>query len=106
MAELGCRQQSFRQHLAEHRRRCVLTLLAAAPGLTAPDQVLYVALPGYGHCCGLDVLRNDLMWLAEMQLIDLNLSAWSARLLLRGEEVVTGRTTVYGVAGQTPSSGG
>jgi hypothetical protein len=103
VAEAGRQQQSFRQHLAEDRRLCVLTLLAGAPGQAAPDRVLYAALPGCGHRCSHDMLRNDLMWLAEMQLIELDLASWSARLLLRGEEVATGRAAAYGV--KSPSDG-
>ena len=95
----GANKLAIQQITTEDRRLRTLQLLADAPGLTLNEDVIYHALPKTGHVPTADVLRNDLMWLAEVQLIALELTRpWVASLLQRGAEVATGRARAYGVA--------
>lgn len=101
----GANQLAIQQINAEDRRLRILQLLEKAPGFLLNEQVIYSALPKLGHMPSSDVLRNDLMWLAEVMLVQLETSApWVARLLQRGEEVATGRARSYGVAVMQPQS--
>ena len=101
MAETGARRLRLQQITAEDRRLRLLQLLADFQGGTANEHVLAIALPELGgHNPSRDMLRNDLMWLNEMLLIELLFATdlWVAKLLSRGEDVALGRTAAHGVA--------
>ena len=98
MAKQGAFYLSVQQNTAEHRRLWILKLLAGSPGAMSNEEVLYSALPKAGHAPSFDMLRNDLMWLAEMRLIELEpTTPWVAKILRRGEEVASGRARAYGI---------
>jgi len=95
----GAHKLKFAQLLAEHRRLGVLQLLREAPGNIAPDDVLATALETRGHRPSQDALRNDLLYLQELLLVQLTMgSPWTVELLQRGADVAAGRAQAQGVA--------
>lgn len=105
MATAAANKLAIQQITAEDRRLRILQLLVDAPGMTLNENVIYNALPKLGHVPSADVLRNDLMWLAEVMLVEVEMTkSWVARLLQRGSEVAIGRAKAYGVAVEAPSA--
>jgi len=99
MATASASRIAIQQINAEDRRLRILLLLVDAPGLLLNEDVIYRALPKLGHMPSADVLRNDLMWLAEVMLIKIETTKpWVAHLVQRGAEVAIGRAKAYGVA--------
>ena len=97
---------SFTEHLAEDRRLCLLRVLAEAPGYSANESILHQMIEGFGHAVSRDVVRGDLAWLAEQELIgtreieDITI----ARITNRGLDAARGRTQVPGVKKPSPGA--
>jgi hypothetical protein len=105
MALSGANNLAIQQLTAEDRRLRILQLLVKAPGYVLNEHVLHRALPRLGHMPAVDVLRNDLMWLGEMLLIQVDMGApWVARLLLRGDDIANGRARAFGIAYLSPNT--
>lgn len=96
---------SYAEHFAEDRRLTILRLLADAPDYTANEYLLQSALANHGHSVSRDLLRTDLAWLAEQQLITCNAAdtLHVARLAARGADAAAGRAIVPGVKRPAPN---
>jgi len=83
----------------EDRRLVLLRLLAEAPGYSANESLLHSALEEFGHVVSRDVVRSELSWLAEQDLLRLDevASVYVAHAAVRGVDVATGRAVVPGV---------
>lgn len=98
---------STRRVFAEDRRLVTLRILDEAGGELS-DSLLLKGLKVYGHKPGRDLLREDLAWLADQELIaqeELPRPSGSSEdplimvsLLRRGQEVAQGDIQVMGVA--------
>jgi len=84
------------QRLTElSRRRAVLALLFFAPGQTQPVRALRDDLDiTHGLLATLDQVRADLVWLAELGMVQAQADV--ATITERGRDVVTGRTHLPG----------
>lgn len=96
---------SFADELAADRRLVILRALSEdVSGGTANENVLALALRAFGHQVGRDIVRADLQFLREHQLIALEkvggmrTEIWIGKLLAAGEEVAYGKTRHPGVA--------
>jgi len=88
--------------LREDRRSVILRVLHDQTSLSMSDSNIHDCIErGFGHMDSRDVVRDDLVWLEEHGLVQLEHlqggHIWMARLLQRGEDCVTGRTKVHGV---------
>lgn len=89
----------FASHLAEDRRLVYLRVLLESPGYAANEFLLQTMVERFGHAASADLVRTDLAWLQEQQLLtvaDVG-GVQIATLNTRGEDVARGRTTVPGV---------
>lgn len=95
---------SFTEHLTEHRRLCLLRVLAEAPGYSANESILYQMVEDFGHSVSRDVVRGDLAWLSEQGLITKREieGIMIARISKRGVDAARGRTEVPGVKKPAP----
>lgn len=85
--------------VAKDRRLVVLRLLLDSAGYTANEYILQTMLERFGHVVSADLLRTELSWLTEQQLITVDevSDVQIARLTARGEEVARGRAVNPGV---------
>lgn len=85
-------------------RRLVLLRTLTETGLQANEMVLRQALDHFGHHASADMVRGDIQWLAEQELVrveKLNASAgelWLVHLTRAGQDVAEGRAVRPGVA--------
>lgn len=92
------------ERLAEDRRLVILRCLTEVGGLTANEAVLRTGLDTVGHVVARDQVRQDMQFLADAGLIDLETLAmpsgplWLGRLTAAGQDVAEGRRHVPGVA--------
>lgn len=91
--------------LSAHQRLSMLRELAQLPGYSAHDTYLQGVLKGLGTPAVREDVREHLVWLAQRQLVTLELPGdddgpVAATLAEQGIEVVTGVRVVEGV--QTP----
>jgi len=95
---------SFAHHLTEDRRLVILRLLAEAPGYSANESILHSAIQGFGHSVSRDMVRTDLAWLQEQELLTTEdlASIRVATLTQRGLDVSAARATVPGVKRPSP----
>ena len=99
---------SFADTLRADRRLVILRLLEQAPSYSANDSIMRTGLRDIGHDVPADVVRADLAWLAEQDLVHVELVHTSvktihvARLTERGLDVAAGRATVPGVSRPAP----
>ncbi len=96
---------SFADELAADRRLVILRALSEdVSGGTANENVLALALRAFGHQVGRDIVRADMQFLKDHQLITLEkvsgmrVEIWIGKLLPAGEEVAYGKTRHPGVA--------
>ncbi|WP_087022446.1 hypothetical protein [Thaumasiovibrio subtropicus] len=90
--------------LQQDRRLVILRVLNEMPGYEANDSILDAALDAYGHNVSRDLVRSELYWLTEQQLItlrDVN-GTQVAQLKQRGIDVATGQATHPGVKRPRP----
>lgn len=90
---------SYADEVTEHRRLCLLRVLAAAPGYAGNDSILRGALDSFGLAASRDTVRAELAWLDEQGLIQSNDLAGVivATITERGLDVAAGRAQVPGV---------
>jgi len=88
----------------ENRRLMILQLLAAGSDYSANDTLLQELLALQGNGVSLDVVRTDLAWLAEQDLIMLRElpGCKVATLRSRGIDVANGLAVVPGIARPRP----
>jgi len=88
----------------ENRRLMILQLLAADSDYSANDTLLQELLALQGNGVSLDVVRTDLAWLAEQDLIMLRElpGCKVATLRSRGIDVANGLAVVPGIARPRP----
>lgn len=85
-------------------RRLVILRSLTETGLEANEMVLRQALDHFGHHASADMVRGDLQWLAEQELVRIEkLSAsagelWLVKLTRSGQDVAEGRSVRPGVA--------
>ena len=96
---------SFADELAADRRLVILRALSEdVSGGTANENVLQLALRAFGHQVGRDMVRADLEFLREHQLVTLEkidgmrTEIWIGKLLPAGEDVAYGKSRHPGVA--------
>jgi hypothetical protein len=92
----------YAEFVNEDRRLVILRLLHQAPGNAANSSVIDKALHRLGHRVTRDIVKGDLAWLQEHDLITVedmsDVDLLVATLTGRGQEVATGERTVTGVA--------
>lgn len=90
--------------LAEDRRGIILRVLADQGDYALNEGVLQDALDRYGHRVGRDMVRDDMMWLADHGLVTIEEVAKLkiASLTQRGSDVATGRARCEGVKRPEP----
>lgn len=94
---------SYSESLREDRRGQVLRVLQDQPSFALNDGVLQDALGRLGHNVARDIVRDDLEWLSERGLVQIERSAvWIATLTQRGEDVAAGRARSPGVKRPDP----
>ncbi|MEZ8148382.1 VpaChn25_0724 family phage protein [Enterovibrio norvegicus] len=79
--------------LQQDRRLVMLRVLNEMPGYEANDSIIDSALDAYGHNVSRDLVRTELSWLAEQQLITLRDVAGTqvARITQRGIDIALGQ---------------
>lgn len=97
--------------LAGHQRLIALRELARLTGYSANDSYLQGVLRGMGLPCPREDLRQHLVWLAERDLVTLDLPTGPEGPLVptlteAGVEVATGVQTVEGVQRPSPAQAG
>ncbi|MEL6694500.1 MAG: ArsR family transcriptional regulator [Pseudomonadota bacterium] len=91
---------SFNEHVTKDRRLVILRLLSETPGHSSNDSILDAALDQYGHRANRDQVRGDLTWLAEQELLTLEIigeTVFVATLTGRGQDVSEGTASHPGV---------
>lgn len=93
-------KKDFAEHLRHDRRLVLLRLLAEMPAYRANSSVLYVALERFGHATTRDLVKTELRWLEEQELLAVEEvgPVLVSTLTERGADVATGRAVVPGVA--------
>lgn len=82
--------------MAEERRQIVLAALAEASGFQMNEDSVRIVLRAIGHNVTSDVMRGDLKWLSEVDLIRLDHvpvaggELWIAHLRQMGQDVANG----------------
>jgi hypothetical protein len=88
----------------EDRRLVLLRILAEAPGYSANESILYAMIEDFGHVVSRDVVRSDLAWLAEQELVRLEeiATVYVVHITARGQDCASGRAVVPGVKKPSP----
>jgi hypothetical protein len=93
--------------LTEDRRGIILRVLHDQGGFSLNEGVLQDALDRLGHKVGRDIVRDDISWLRDHELLQIaelqGGRLWTVTLTQRGEDVATGRTRVPGVKRPAPT---
>lgn len=91
----------YADFLSQDRRLVILRILAEMPTYRANSSVLHTVLNQWGHEPSRDLVKTELRWLEEQQLVTIDDidsgSVLLARLTERGQDVAAGRTRVDGV---------
>jgi hypothetical protein len=88
---------TFAERLAEDRRLVILRCLSEAAGYQMNDQMLKKAVAFIGHQAATDIIRADVIWLADHGLVRMEKIAvtsgelWIVYLTTAGQEVSEGR---------------
>ena len=96
---------SFQTTLAEDRRLSLLLVLLETPGYSANAFLLRDAIHSiYGHQASIDLVRTDIAWLTEQQLVTSRSTGdvVLATLTTRGADAAAGRATVPGIKKPMP----
>lgn len=96
---------SYQTTLSADRRLSLLLVLAQTPGYSANAFLLRDAIDGiYGHSASIDLVRGDIAWLTEQQLVTSRSTGdvMLATLTARGADVAAGRANVPGVKKPMP----
>jgi hypothetical protein len=97
---------TFAERITQDRRLVTLRLLERTPGYSANESLLGLALEDFGHRSSRDLVRTDLAWLAEQQLVTTKEVAgvMIATATRRGLDVAAGKAFVPGVRRPAPRS--
>lgn len=87
---------SYAEEVAKARRLGILLALYFSAGYTMNREQLRVQISNTGYVTGHDLMKAELAWLNEMQLVDL-LEFDAVMLTSRGEDVALARSEVPGV---------
>lgn len=89
----------YAQTLSEDRRLVILRVLSEMPAYKANSSVIYSLLSNWGHSPSRDQVKNDLRWLEEQELVQVEevATVFLATLTERGQDVAQGRAVVHGV---------
>lgn len=95
----------FAKLMASARRLAILKLLASSAGYSANEYLLHMALPGQGHNPSAQDVRDDLAWLWEQKLVQVDETGemMIAKITQHGLDVQDGRAFVEGVKRPVPS---
>lgn len=96
---------SYQTTVTEDRRLSLLLMLAETPGYSANAFLLRDAIDSiYGHSASVDLVRTDIVWLTEQQLVTSRSTGdvMLATLTARGADVAAGRAHVPGVKKPMP----
>lgn len=97
--------EDFRDFHAAHRRRDLLLILLGSLDYSCNESLLRTALREMGYLTSSMILRDDVFWLAERQLVktrEIGDGLLIATLLTRGRDVAEGAESVDGVARPDP----
>ncbi|MCH5051182.1 ArsR family transcriptional regulator [Pectobacterium aquaticum] len=88
------------KEIQEDRRMRILHILISSPGRLTNEDVLKKILRTVGHAISSDLLRTDIMWVAEQGLLEVwnEHDLYIVKLTQRGEDVGRGFANVHGVA--------
>lgn len=91
--------------LQEDRRLVILRILHDMPSYSANESIIDHGLDAYGHKVSRDLVKAEMHWLEEQDLITQENVAGTlvAELTQRGLDVATGQTTYPGVKRPNPS---
>ena len=86
---------SYSQHLAKDRRLVILRVLANSPGYSANEYSIEAVLEDMGHVISNDLLRGEIAWLVEQQLITTSQvgGVTIAKITQRGLDIARGKAT-------------
>ena len=86
---------SYAKHLTKDRRLVMLRVLANSPGYSANEYTIEAVLEDLGHVISNDLLRGEIAWLAEQQLITTSQvgGVTIAKITQRGLDVARGKAT-------------
>ena len=91
----------YANFLSEDRRLVILRILAEMPTYRANSSVLHTVLFEWGHEPSRDLVKTELRWLEEQQLVSLDDvgdgAVLLAKLTERGADVAAGRARCDGV---------
>lgn len=95
---------SLKEMLQADRRLVTLRVLNESAGYTANESIIDSALDTFGHMVSRDVVKNELNWLEEQGLIELEnvYNTKVAKLTQRGIDVAQGQAVVEGVKRPRP----
>lgn len=95
---------SFAERMAEDRRLALLQALAEMPGYEANETVLRTALDHVGFRASRDVVRAEMTWLSDFNLLRIERLAgphnelWVGHLTGAGQDVTAGRMKHHGIS--------
>lgn len=89
----------YADFVREDRRLVILRVLSELPRYSANSSVLYTALSQFGHYPSRDVVKTELAWLEELELVKLEDvgPVIVATLTERGLDTALGRCEVPGI---------
>lgn len=95
---------ALKEMLQADRRLVMLRVLNESAGYTANESIIDSALDTFGHKVSRDVVKNELNWLEEQGLIELEnvYDTIVAKLTQRGIDVAEGQAVVDGVKRPRP----
>lgn len=95
---------TFAKFQAEDRKLCLLLALQSAAGYSANHFLLHTFLDSMAHVVSHDVVKNDLQWLQDQDLVELAVEGdvTKATITTRGVDCANGRTAIVGVKRPMP----
>ncbi|EPB6570732.1 TPA: ArsR family transcriptional regulator [Pseudomonas aeruginosa] len=92
---------AYSDFLSQDRRLVILRILGEMPTYQANSSVLHTVLRQWGHDPSRDLVKSELRWLEEQQLVEIDEIAAGtvlvAKLTERGADVAAGRARIDGV---------
>ena len=84
---------SYAKHLTKDRRLVMLRVLANSHGYSANEYTIEAVLEDLGHVISNDLLRGEIAWLAEQQLITTSQvgGVTIAKITQRGLDIARGK---------------
>ncbi len=96
---------SYAEFLKEDQRLVILRVLYEMPSYSSNSSIIYGVLERFGHSISRDLVKTHMNWLAEQELIKLEIigTVFVGYLTERGADVAAGKVIVPGV--KRPSAG-